>query len=124
MKFLALILVIFTIPEAFACRDPLSETHTFFKELPPSLGSKEVVAKIKVVSTEISKDQAKIVTARIVSAIKGVKVGDVVKIVSDVSSCNRDPDVRSNDEYYVAGTLSSAGFLRGVWQQRDLIKQN
>jgi hypothetical protein len=115
-----LVFTIIIAPKAFACRDALSETHTFFQELPPSLSSKEAVAKIKVVSTEESKDHDRITKAKVVSAIKGLKANKTIKIFSDMSSCNRDPEIQIGKEYYVAGTIDANGIFRGIWKQQEL----
>lgn len=117
------LLTLATIPDSYACRDPLSETHTFFKELPRKLASKEVVAKIKVLSFEKTKEHERLTTAKIVSAIRGTKAGKSIKILSDLSSCNRDPEIQKNQEYFIAGKIGPDGLFRGTWRQQELIEQ-
>ena len=106
---------------AAACRDPLSETKTFFTGLPASLKTKNVIAKIRILSPSKNTTKEKITKAKVISAIKGIKDGMLIQIASDLSSCNRDPEIQINDEYFIAGTLDADGTFRGVWREREIV---
>lgn len=122
MKSISLLAVFILLGQsAVACRDPLSETKTFFAELPPSLKSKNVIAKIKILSLPKNTTKEKITKAKVISAIKGIKDGVLIQIASDLSSCNRDPEIRIDDEYFIAGALDANGFFRGVWREREIV---
>ena len=123
MKYKMAVITFFSMfSQALACRDPLLETHTFFTKLTANLSSRSVVAKITVISTDIVMGQDRVTIGKVVSALKGVKPGAKIRILSDTSSCNRDPAILVGRDYYVAGAIDTQGTFRGTWRQREIVE--
>ena len=108
--------------QAFACRDPLFETYTFFRELPARLHDKELVARVEILETH-ARLIKRVTRAKVLEAVHGTQVGDEFTIISDTSSCNHDPEIKRGDKFFVAGKIAKDGKFHGVWQGRDFMER-
>lgn len=104
---------------AEACLDLSSEKLTFFKELPESLLEKEIVVKVRVLSTKVGGDNLRMTKVKVIQSLKGSsEIGEVFFVSSGTSSCNRDPILIRGETYYLSGTISDKGVFTGVWPSK------
>ena len=117
MKKIALLFCIFimcTPSVAHACLGPMSHTQTFLLELPEDALSKSIVAKIKIQSIAYEKFY-RLSDVKVIKAIQGVELDQIIKVQSQMHSCAQDFDVKKRQKYYIAGTLNEDGIFTGEW---------
>jgi hypothetical protein len=95
MRLLVIATVVFaaTLQPANACRDPKWNTRTLLTSLPPDYDRHSVAAQVEIVAVNapahnIDTQWSPEATVRVVTAIKGTKVGDQFIISPGGTSCD------------------------------------
>ena len=111
------------VPSAQACRSAGLHTYTFFEELRPSLVealfASERVAKVKILDTEVgSTARARITTVQVTHPIRGLRRGDILVVLSSLSSCEQDTGLAAGRRFFIAGAFDRGRFI-GTWKFED-----
>jgi hypothetical protein len=137
--FIAMALACQAPAAAIACAGPFAEKVTLLEALPAEAMSKEIVAKVKIISyKKVDKHRAEwktlinagtgektrkyrgeagaYVDATVLEGIKGVKAGENLTIfISPFHSCSREPYPPEIDrEVFIAGDMKD-GIVEGEW---------
>ncbi len=100
---------------AYACLGPQSESRTFLQALPDSAQDKDIVAKVEIIARGEGK-QGPLSVVKVIEPLKGVQRGDTLQVISEGHSCAADFFVKPHEVYYIAGTIDSEGYFKGVWK--------
>ena len=116
-KIVIFILVLLFSRDAYACLGPFYETQTFLVELPKEATDRDVVAKVRILSTEVdAKTYKKMSKVKVLDAIKGTAQDAVFIVASETHSCARDYDIKRGETYFIAGSFDKSGIFEGVWK--------
>lgn len=119
---LLIILLLGAAGPAFACRGPDLWETTFLKELPEKAFSRDLVARVRIISKEDDDKQPRYLKnfrVRVVEGIKGVEKGDILTVPIENSSCTHNYDAAVSDEYFIAGSLNENDLFEGLWKGND-----
>lgn len=114
----SLLILVLVHSVCLACRSPDSEDYVLLNQLPPSAKQQQVVAKVELIKLDKDNQSASV---RVVDAIKGVKKGEVIKLVTTGSSCSwlsqhhRFGNGSGVDKLHASGIF----YIAGDWKQRE-----
>jgi hypothetical protein len=108
---------------AAACRGPQFHRSILLDEVPPKAETSPVVARVVVTAIEAGRRRHPPQTVglgRVLSAIKGVQVGQVVEIEATETSCGGGLDTGDiGKEGFIAGRIDASGLFVGSWSNLD-----
>lgn len=121
MRFVTLFIISLIIfpPSAQACRGLSSETRTFLPTLPEAATSKNIVAKVKIISTVITAHGERESEVQVIEPIKGVTAGERLRVISETHSCASDHSVSEHERFFIAGALDDEQKFHGVWSSLE-----
>lgn len=104
-----------------ACRGYDAESVTFLPELPAAATKKPVIARIVILSTDVTHDgKARVSRVRVKEGIKGAATADTLDVVSGNHSCAGDAGVKPGQIYFIAGDVADDGLFHGEWRRVDI----
>jgi len=103
----------------YACFAPQLHTRTLFLTLPDAAQLQPVVAKISI-QEPLTFKKTKIIKAKILEPIKGVKKSETISVKIPQHNCAREQkgNINAGDIYYIAGKFNSFGVFEGEWRGR------
>lgn len=105
---------------AYACSGPAGESRSLLNSLPATAKTQPIVAYVKVLDRRESQEgepYGRISIVQVVKAIKGVRVGDKLSVLSEGHSCAGDLfSVKVGESYYIAGAQNDHGTFIGIWR--------
>jgi hypothetical protein len=116
MRLLVIAAVVFaaTLQPANACRDPKWNTRTLLTSLPPGYDRHSVAAQVEIVAVNVPAHNIEAqwspeATVRVVTAIKGTKIGDQFIVSTGGTSCDSFFDRK--DDYSTLRPFIVGGFV-------------
>lgn len=117
MLVIATVVFAATLQPANACRDLKRNTHTLLTSLPPDYDRHSVTAQVEIVAVNVPAHNIEAqwspkATVRVVTAIKGTKVGDQFIVSTGGTSCDSFFD--RNGDYSTLRPFIVGGFVEGT----------
>jgi hypothetical protein len=117
-KIFVCLLALLSANTAQACRAVQLEVRTFLTALPKDAMSRDIVAKVKILTTEIREDEdvpVKLSRVEVIEPLKGTSRHQMLNVLSQIHSCTRDSEVAAGETYFIAGALNASGVFEGSW---------
>lgn len=112
---LMLAVLLFAMP-AQACLWVGGMRQSLFTALPAKAEARSINAKVRIISTRVDPDtRERVSQTSVIDAIKGVRRGEAIRIITGTSDCDSDYDVTAGQTYFIAGERGASGQFNGVW---------